>query len=143
MGEFRLRLPYPPEPQFMRLHAEAMVALAARIDNETLDFSVESLRWVDATLFEFHRDGVQVNDIAETLFGFGAYIGEVFVQNNPGAQWVNAPESGPFAGAWPLISMGPDHLVNPIGKAFKRVQYGLGEDLLYFYDFSAKGPTAT
>ena len=83
MREYRLRLPYPPKAQFMRLHADAMVATVARIDNKTLDFSVESLSWVDATLFGFHEEGEQADDLAETLFGFGAYIGEVFVQNNP------------------------------------------------------------
>jgi hypothetical protein len=140
---YTLRLPYPPEAKFMRLHAESIVAKAAQIDNKTLDFSVESLRWVDATLFEFHEDGVQASDVAESLFRFGAYIGEVFIQNNPGTQWVNAPESGPFAGGWPLVSMGPDELVNPIGKAFKRVEIGVGEDLLYFYDVFTKGRAAT
>jgi len=115
-----------------------MVALAAQIDHKTLDFSVESLRWVDATLFGFHEDGVKASDVAETLFRFGAYVGEVFIKNNPGAEWVNAPETGPFAGAWPLVSLGPDELVNPIGKAFKRVEIGVGEGLMYFYDVFAR-----
>ncbi len=127
----------------MRQHAEFIVASAARIDHKTLDFSVESLGWVDAALFEFYKDGVPVNQVAETLFRFGAYIGEVFIHNNPGARWVSAPESGPFAGAWPLVSMGPEELVNPIGKAFRRVEYGVGEDLLYFYDVFTKGHTRT
>jgi hypothetical protein len=127
----------------MRQHAESIVATAARIDHKTLDYSVESLGWVDATLFEFHQDGVQVSDVAETLFRFGAYIGEVFIRNNPGAKWVSAPEDGPFAGAWPLVSMGPEELVNPIGRAFKRVEYGVGEDLLYFYDVFARGRKPT
>jgi hypothetical protein len=122
----------------MPKHAESIATIVARIDHKTLDFSVESLEWVDATLFAFHNDGVQANDIAETLFRFGAYIGEVFIHNNAGAQWVNAPESGPFAGGWPLVSLGTDQLVNPIGKAFKRVEHGVGEDLMYFYDVFAK-----
>jgi hypothetical protein len=125
----------------MRKHAERLVASVAQIDNKTLDFSVDSLRWIDATLARFNEEGVQSRDMAEALFGFGAYIGEVFVQNNPGAQWVNAPAGGPFAGAWPLISMGPHELVNPIGKAFKRVELGAGEDIPYFYHVFTKGRT--
>jgi hypothetical protein len=34
-------------------------------------------------------------------------------------------------------------LVNPIGKAFKRVEYGLGENIPYFYDVFAKRRPAT
>jgi hypothetical protein len=118
-----------------------MVATVAKIDNKSLDFSVESLIWIDTALGGFHEEGVQTTDLAETLFGFGAYIGEVFIKNNPGAEWVDPPATGPFAGAWPLISMGPDQLVNPIGKAFKRVEFGLGEDIPYFYDVFTNGRT--
>lgn len=113
----------------MARHADIAVRAADRVDGKTLDFSVESLTWIDTSLGEFPPS----NQVAETVFSFGAYVGEVMVRNNPGARWVESPAAGPMAAGWPLVELPGSVLVNPIAKAFKRVDLGEGENIPYFY----------
>jgi hypothetical protein len=137
----RLNLKFPPTPAFMARHADEAVQGAFRVDHKTLDFTVGSLTWIDETLGAFHNDGTHSDQIAETLFSFGAYVGEVMVRNNPGGRWVDPPDDvAPLAGGWPLVQLQNGQLVNPIGKAFKRVDLGDGENVPYFYSVFTKSP---
>lgn len=130
----KLNLQYPPSAEFMTRHADIAVGSAQRVDHKTLDFSVESLAWIDETLGAFHRDGTRSDQIAETLFSFGAYVGEVVVRNNPDARWIDSPaDVAALAGGWPLVQLQNGQLVNTIGKAFKRVDLGETENIQYFY----------
>jgi len=136
----RLNLKFPPSPAFMARHADEAVQSADRVDHKTLDFSVGSLTWIDETLGAFHNDGTHSDQIAETLFTFGAYVGEVMVRNNPGGRWVDPPaDVAPLAGGWPLVQLQNGQLVNPIGKAFKRVDLGDTENIPYFYSVFTNG----
>jgi hypothetical protein len=52
-----------------------------------------------------------------------------------GADWVTVSEKHPLAGAgWPLVELAGQRLLNPIGKAFKRVQNGAEDSITYFYE---------
>jgi hypothetical protein len=70
--------------------------------------------------------------MAETLFQFGAYIGQVIVQQANGS-WTTVPENHPMSGGWPLVALTSGSIVNPIAKAFKRVRNGEGDSIAYFY----------
>jgi hypothetical protein len=135
-----LRLKFPPEPEYAPYLADVIVGTAKRVSSLNLDYSPATLRIVDQELSEFESQGVSAEDIAETLFYFGCYVGEVFVRNL-GAQWVRTAES-PMAGLtpWPIVVVMPngDHW-NPIGKVFRRLSDGQGESVSYLYDIARGG----
>jgi hypothetical protein len=112
-------------------HAGVAVRAAADIDGVDLDYTVESLAVVDGILGGFHDDNLRSSQVAETLFSFGAYVGEVAVRC-AGGTWVSQPEDHPLGG-WPVVELPSGRLVNPVGKVFKRVDLGESEYLPYFY----------
>jgi Family of unknown function (DUF6278) len=133
-----LRLQYPPTPEHMHEHAAVAARSAADIDRVVLDYGVASLEEVDRILGGFHDEGIGSEQVAETLFAFGAYMGEVMVRR-AGGVWVIQPAGHPLSG-WPVIELPSGSLVNPIGKAFKRVDLGETENLPYFYQVLVAHP---
>jgi hypothetical protein len=67
-----------------RLAADTDVLAADELDRGKLDFSLESLKVVDAWLAGLHEGGVDPNteEAAETIIWTGAYVGEV-IRRNP------------------------------------------------------------
>jgi hypothetical protein len=128
-----LRLPFPPTPDHMSDHAAHLVGVVQRIDNLALDYSVESLQTIDDLLARFHDAGDDPTRMVETLFQFGAYIGEVIVRAK-NAAWVLVSPDHPMGAenGWPLVELTNGNLLNPIGKAFKRVENGEVESIPYF-----------
>lgn len=71
--------------------------------------------------------------VAETIFVFGCYIGEVLVRNAD-YQWVRTPpEVARMFMPLTVFRASTVSRVNPIGKAFKRVDNGPIDDIPYFY----------
>jgi hypothetical protein len=70
--------------------------------------------------------------MAETLFQFGGYVGEVMVRHANGV-WITLPEDHPLGGGWPVVELPNDRIAKPIGKVFKRVANGPGDAIPYFY----------
>ena len=58
-----------------------------RNDGIELDYSVNSIDFVDKFLQKFSDEGMSVNDFAETIFVAGSYVGQVMINNNNG-QWI-------------------------------------------------------
>lgn len=114
-------------------HAGVAVVAAHRVDGHELDYSVATLAAVDDALDRFHREGLAPAQIGETVFSFGAYVGEVIVRHNAGS-WVDLPKEHPLGEGWPMVELSNGRIVNPIGKAFKRVAHGTTESITYFYD---------
>jgi hypothetical protein len=127
-----LVLEWPPVPEHMTDHADLIVTKAAEISAVTLDYTVESLRDVESLLEVFHQAGDDPGLMAETVFRFGAYVGEVMVRNAD-ARWVLLPEGHPLGAMWPMIETADEQLVNPIGKVYKRIAYGEVESVAYLY----------
>ncbi len=135
----QLRLKYPATPEAAPDHAQLCISAVQNIDGITLDYSVESLAKLDAIIEGLRQDGVSAQEVAETLFSFGCYVGEVFVRNAKG-RWRLASET-PMARAsgFPLvIQLGADTYCNPIGKVFKRLEEGPEHELTHFYRAFAK-----
>ncbi|HYO58832.1 hypothetical protein [Archangium sp.] len=129
-----LRLQYPPTPEAAPKHAGLCVSAALEVEGVELDYSVDSLAKLDGIIENLRQDGVTSDEVAETLFTFGCYVGEVFVRN-AGGRWCSA-EGTPMAGAtgFPLIvQLGSGGYCNPIGKVFKRLEQGPEHNLSYFY----------
>jgi hypothetical protein len=140
----KLALKFPPTPEFAAQHAELMVQAAKDVSGVDLDFSPESIATVDEIVEQLRQDGVTEEQVGETLFGFGCYLGEVLVRRN-GAVW-RASDDTPMrdaAGFQMVVDLGSDRFCNPIGKVFKRLANGQEDSLPYFYQLFAqtKPPT--
>jgi hypothetical protein len=79
------------------------------------------------------RDGVPADAVGGTLFGFGTYVGEVFVRN-AGAHWIdfNETQKRLFGHAFG-IEMPGGVVWNPLGKVFKRLENGVEDSIEFFY----------
>jgi hypothetical protein len=139
--EFRvqLNLQFPPTPEFANQHSNLVVAAAKKFDNVDLDYSVASLELADDLVERFRREGLAVEQIAETLFSLGCYVGEVFVRHAH-ATWRAADETPmkDVAGYFLVIELGAEHFANPIGKVFKRFENGTEDYLPYFFTVFAR-----
>lgn len=130
-----LRLAHSLEVENMAAFAADVVASSAEITRTVLDYSPESLALVDGILQGFADDGVTEADVGETLVAFGAYVGEVLVRN-VGGTWLDlrGHEAQGILGPLPMVVQLPDgQLVNPIGKAFKRLA-DPADDLVFSYE---------
>ena len=127
-------LKYDITPENAPLFAEDIVAVTKDVADATLDYSVESLEIVDEIIGGFHEEGVTVDDVAATIFGFGCYVGEVFVRN-AGATWRAATqeEIDTLYGVPLILELDEDTTANPIGKVIKRLENGDEDNLPYFY----------
>jgi hypothetical protein len=122
--------------------AEQFKEAVKKLENLELDYSVKSIELVNSFLEKFRKEGLAVNDFAETIFLAGCYVGEVFVKNKKGT-WIDAKD---FAQHFPpgfsptsiLLKVGESKFADPIVKAYKRFSLGEAESLTYFYEVFAK-----
>lgn len=128
-----LRLRFAPDAAHAAEHAAGIVAAARQLDGVELDYSPASLEHVDQIVENMRQDGVGSDEVAETLWGFGCYVGEVFVRN-VGAEWIDTPEELLGMFSFPIVVRCADgQLTNPIGKVFKRIDNGEEDYLPFFY----------
>jgi len=127
-------LKYDITPANAPRFAADIVARTKKVDGATLDYSVKSLTVVDRIIGGFHEQGKAVEEIAATVFGFGCYVGEVFVRNN-GAKWRSATqeEMDNLYGVPLIVVLNETTTANPIGKVIKRLDNGDEDNLPYFY----------
>lgn len=112
-----LRLPAPPDPERAAELAQRVVDSARKISGVVLDYNPASLRDVDGILDGFGEPGSDA--VAETIFAFGCYIGEVLVRHG-GYRWVRTPaELTATLGPLTVYRESTGAHVNPIGKAFQ------------------------
>jgi hypothetical protein len=137
--KWSFRLKYPPTPEYAARLAELMVE-PARTDPEIdLDFSVGSLKQVDRAIRRMRREGADFGQIATTLFGFGCYVGEVFVRN-AGGKWRLTQETDlrDLTKSPMVVEVKQEQLCDPIFKVFSRFAHGIEESLPTFYQVHAR-----
>ncbi|MDO6432710.1 hypothetical protein Q4E93_19040 [Flavitalea sp. BT771] len=130
-----LRLSFAPSPENGILFAQQFVGAVKQNEGIELDYSVDTIDFVDKFLQRFSDEGLSVNDFAETIFIAGSYVGQVMVNNNEGL-WVAQAEAGLPEGVtmMPLVIKLPNGTItDPIAKAFKRFHFGESDDLKYYY----------
>jgi len=133
-----LRLQFAPTPENAAALAQLAVDAARNVDRLELDYSPQSLAEVDRILGKFHVERLRADQIGETVFSFGCYVGEVLVRHL-GGSWT-MPEQGflsrlVFGNSNMMVVQMPNGIVwNPIGKAFKLLENGKEESVSYFYD---------
>ncbi|POX54280.1 hypothetical protein C3489_13960 [Streptomyces sp. Ru71] len=123
----------------MRPHAAAFVARATARHRLPLDYSVRSLRVVDFIVDGLRKGGTERERVAGTLFGLGAYVGEVMVRR-AGAAWVDldADQRGYF-GQTVGVRMPDGRVWNPLGKVLNRYLGGGPEDSLQTFYLTLHG----
>jgi len=132
-----LRLKYPPDVENAPVHAANIVATARDVDGVDLDYTPGSLDAVDRILDAFSEQGTGSDELAETLWAFGCYVGEVFVRH-AGRRWIVTPAAHRSLLGFPIVlESDSGRLTNPIGKVFKRLDNGSVDSLPYFYRVSA------
>jgi hypothetical protein len=134
-----LHLKYAPVLANAPRFAADIVESAQIVSGVTLDYGPASLGAVDEIIERFRVDGLRPEQIGETLFGFGCYVGEVFVHHAGGA-WrptestpMRDVANGPF-----VIELTDGRHVNPVDKVFKRLENGPEDGLSYFYQVFVK-----
>jgi len=132
-----LRLKYEPTAANASLFAAEIAQSVFEVDRIDLDYRPGSLIDVDRIIEGLRSEGVTPDQIGETLFCFGCYVGEVFVRH-AGGVWRATEETsmrdaagGPFVVELPVG--GVARYVNPLDKVFKRLENGPEDDLPYFY----------
>ncbi|WP_436849079.1 hypothetical protein [Streptomyces atriruber] len=108
----------------MRGQARGFVAHVTARNRLPLDFSVASLRIVDFLIDGLRKGGRPRGEIAGTLFGLGAYVGEVLVRR-AGAVWVDFDgEQRKFFGQSVGVRMPDGRVWNPLGKVVNCLERG-------------------
>jgi hypothetical protein len=136
----KLELRYPATPDNALDHAQLAVEAAWESGFE-LDYSPASLETADAQIESLREEGHTGEEVAEALFVFGCYLGEVMARALRG-RWVATARS-PLAqiSPWPMVVMLADGSAwDPIGKVYKRLELGDSEYLpAYFVAAAARG----
>lgn len=130
----RIDLRYDPTPENAPRFAQDMVDAARELSRIELDWTPASLHRVDHIIGRFVDNGDRVEAMGATLFGFGCYVGEVFVRSD-GWRWCSTPETkmAGFAVAPLVVVRASGDVANPIDKVFKRARDGRDENLAYFF----------
>jgi hypothetical protein len=122
-----------PTAAAMRDHAADFVARATRRNALPLDYGVASLRVVDFIVSGLRKDAPDPERVAGTLFGLGAYVGEVLVRR-AGAQWVDLDaDQRAYFRQEVGVRMPDGRVWNPLGKVRNRFEQGPAESLQTFY----------
>src|SRR5579862_9662514 len=128
LSDIMLRLEYPATPEYAAKHAQIVVEKAERISGGHLDYSPGSIAHVDQIIGEFHAQGLRRDQIAETIFRFGCYVGEIMVRHHKGTWKMPADTSMPDElkkdKDLMVVELPNGNIWNPIGKAFKLLAFG-------------------
>ncbi|GAA3797943.1 hypothetical protein ACFS5L_31285 [Streptomyces phyllanthi] len=122
-----------PTAAGMRRYAVGFVARVTARNRLPLDYSVASLRVVDSVVEGLRKGDTDRERVAGTLFGLGAYVGEVLVRH-AGAVWVDL-DAGQreYFGQSVGVRMPDGRVWNPLGKVVNRFEAGREESLQTFY----------
>ncbi|MGW7571649.1 hypothetical protein ACWGJV_35950 [Streptomyces tendae] len=117
----QLHLKHPLEPESAHRHAADIVAAAADISGAYLDYSPDSIDLVEDIVDGFRAAGVTGEELADSLVGFGCYVGEILTRHAGGA-WRRVPSAHQTV---PLAVELPGALeCHPIDWVFCRLEFG-------------------
>jgi hypothetical protein len=117
----------------MRVYAVEFVKQLTAGNRLPLDYSVASLRVVDFIVDGLRKSAPARDRVERTLFGLGAYVGEVLVRR-AGGEWVEFDASQRELFRQPVGVRMPDGRVwNPLGKVANRFDFGPEESVQKLY----------
>lgn len=109
-GEIQLALPYELTPENAPRFAADIVAQAASAGIR-LDYSMETLEYLDSVTASLRASGATVEQLPEVLFAFGCLLGECVVKARRGS-WVHAEFDVPIGLRMDAATL------DPVGFAF-------------------------
>ena len=129
-----VELQFPATPDNASQHAALAVELALREFDLPLDYSPASLEALDGQIDWMREQGLSGEDVAESLFALGCYMGEVLVRGL-GGRWIPTLSSRlRGVSPWSIVVLLPGGATwDPIGKTFKRLELGDSEFLPAFF----------
>lgn len=136
----KLNLKFASTPDNGYKFAQQFVEAVENNDHIELNYSIETLEFVDGFLQRFRDEGLTVNDFAETIFVAGAYIGQVMIVNNNGT-WIRQEDANLPNGITMMpivVKLSNGNITDPIAKAFKRFHNGDTDNIEYFYQMFTK-----
>lgn len=136
----RLNLRYPPIPGFAGKHAELAVDSIRDVEGVSIDYTPDSLEILDRIIISLKEERVELNQIAETIFAFGCYAGEVMIRNL-GGEWADPnkvlPPNIAQDSSMMVVKLAAGSVWNPIGKAFATFENGSVDSLAYLFTVAA------
>ncbi|SNX88400.1 hypothetical protein SAMN06272735_8846 [Streptomyces sp. TLI_55] len=127
----------PLEPGSAPQLAAAIVAAAADISDADLDYSPETIDVVEDIVDGFRAEGVSREEMAESLVGFGCYLGEI-VTRHIGGVWRHTPTAHLTAAVFVVVL--PDaRECHPIDWVFSRLESGAAVSIRALYAATAAG----
>ncbi|MER6566270.1 hypothetical protein ABT288_08780 [Streptomyces sp. NPDC001093] len=136
MGQVGERVPRAVE---MRTCAAAFVSRVTARNRLPLDYSERSLRIVGFLIDGLRKGGACREEAHDTLFGLGAYVGEVLV-HRAGALWWEFDASQRAYFGQPIGVRMPDGRVwKPLGKVLNRFEVGGPEESLQLFYMTLHG----
>jgi hypothetical protein len=134
----KLQLRYPATAENASDHARLAVKVAREEFESRLDYSPGSLEEVDGEIESLREEGLTGEEVAEALFVFGCYLGEVMVRSL-GGRWVATSRSVlAEVSPWPMVVVLPGGSSwDPIGKVYKRLELGDSEYLPAYFAAAA------
>jgi hypothetical protein len=138
----KLELRFPANAESAAEHAALAAELFRQEFDRELDFSPGSLETVDEQIESLREEGYSAEDVAETLFVLGCYLGEVLARAVRG-RW-SATQRTALAplSPWPMVVVLADGSAwDAIGKVYRRFEIGDSEYLPAFFASAANhGP---
>ncbi|MFD1658565.1 hypothetical protein ACFSL4_10165 [Streptomyces caeni] len=132
-----------PYADRMRPCAAALVARLTARNRLPLDYSVASLRVVDFLVDGLRKGLADPERLSGTLFGLGAYVGEVLVRR-AGAVWVDFDaDQRAYFGQSVGVRMPDGRVWNPLGKVRNRFDVGGSEESLQTFWLTLHGRART
>jgi hypothetical protein len=134
--EVSFSLKWEVAPSNAVLFADDIVALAASVDQVTLDYSVASIGKADEIVESFRTAGNTLGEVSPALFSLGFYLGEILVRNK-GAVWVwsSEVENQDYAGFPVILSWpGTPKLASPVVRTLQRFSDGPVASLVAYYE---------
>lgn len=113
--------------------AQSFVAAMERAQGVTLDYSVESLVFVDRFIGMLHDNGDRAAAIPRTVASASCYLGEV-IRRHAGGRWVRPEETdAPEVMRFELMMQVGTTCIVPFFKVAKRLDNGPEDDLAFYY----------
>jgi hypothetical protein len=120
-----IQLNIAPTPLSVQGYAGDAVKQMHKVYGFDLDYSVESLRFVDQVLQEWRAGGAPIEAVTKSLYALGSYAGETLRRRIP-AHWIEPPEeqTGELNSLFVFIELADGREWRPIAIAFNALMSG-------------------
>jgi hypothetical protein len=133
LDEVQLQLPYEPTAENAPRFA-ADIAAQAGGQGVHLDFSADSVAYIDSLIESLRATKVQLEQVAEVLFSLGCFVGEAIVRATGGHWRASSGTSLAATAPFPLVVLLPDgRLCDAAAQPFSTFALGDAASLGAFY----------